>query len=188
MHLRSPLQFRPRSRRAFTLVEVCAAGVVLAIAISGMVGSLVTATTLQRVNTESALAQQAARRVIEEVQGVAFDEVFAAYNGWNGDDAGLTGGVRVRDFAVTGLDAQSDDADGFCGQVLFPTVTVAGAPQLREDVVDANLGMPRDMNGDAVDGLDHSADYTLLPVRIRIEWRGVSGDRRMDFETILCDR
>jgi hypothetical protein len=68
---------------------------------------------------------------------------------------------------------------------MFPT---GGPPeQLREDVVDAGLGMPRDLDGDGViDGADHEANYTLLPIRVRVQWRGVSGVRTFDLETVLC--
>jgi hypothetical protein len=163
---------------------------VLAIALSGMIGSLVAAMSLDRVNRESAIAQQAARRVLEEVQGVPFGEIFRTYDSWNGDDAGLTVAARGNTFAVTGLDPQIGDADGLCGQVIFPTVMVGPVPQLREDVADAALGMPRDLNGSggAPDAADHSGDYVLLPVRVRVQWRGVSGNRTVDLEMVLCDR
>ena len=64
----------------------------------------------------------------------------------------------------------------------FPTVS----GQLREDVADAQLGTPMDLNGDgAIDGADHSGDYVLLPVRIRVRWRGVTGLRTFDVCTVL---
>ncbi len=53
--------------------------------------------------------------------------------------------------------------------------------QLREDYVDARMGMPRDLNGDNfIDDLDHVEDYIVLPVHIEIEWRGRFGPRRLD--------
>lgn len=183
---------RPRRLRrssAFTLVEVCVAGAVLAIALSALVGSMVTSMSLHRVNHETALAQQGARRALEELQAVPFREVFAAYDAYSGDDAGLSVVARGAAFAVAGLSAPPGDADGLCGEVLFPVTLVGGVPELREDVVDAELGLPRDLNGDGlVDALDHSADYVLLPVRVRVAWRGVTGDPAVDFCTVLCAR
>jgi type II secretory pathway pseudopilin PulG len=173
----------------FTLVEVCVAATMLAIAISGLLGVMLAGMSLDRVNRESAIAQQAARAALEQLQGVPFGEVFASYNGWAGDDGGLTLAARGAGFVVAGLDPQPGDADGWCGEVLFPTTLVGAAPQLREDVVDDPWGMPRDLNGDGlVDAADHSNDYRLLPVRVRVRWRGASGDRTLDMETLLCDR
>ena len=49
--------------------------------------------------------------------------------------------------------------------------------------------MPRDlnMNGNATDA-DVSADYALLPVTVRMEWRGSSGDRVLEISTLLVQR
>jgi hypothetical protein len=73
--------------------------------------------------------------------------------------------------------------------VSFSTVTTGGVEWLREDVVDAALGMPRDLSGDGVvDGLNHAGDYSILPVRVRVEWSGARGDETFELETILCRR
>ena len=93
-------------------------------------------------------------------------------------------------FAVPELNGLPGDADGLCGRVIFPTQLVGAVEQLREDVIDAELGMPKDLNGDAgvIDALDHAANYRLLPVRVRVEWQGAIGPRRVDIQTILCLR
>ena len=62
-----------------------------------------------------------------------------------------------------------------------------GVWQLREDVVDASVGMPRDLNADgAVDAFDHADDYVLLPVSVRLEWRDASGDRNVEVDILLA--
>ena len=195
-HERTPaLGLQHRSRRSargragFTLIDVMMAAVVLAIAISGMSGAILVGMSLNRVNHDTALAQQAARRVIEEIESRAFSETFAAYNANVGDDGGLTSAAVGANFAVAGLEPMTGDADGMCGRVMFPTQTVGAVEQLREDVVDAALGMPRDLNGDGlVDALDHAANFRLLPVRVRIEWKGSVGPRTIDIETMLSAR
>lgn len=165
------------------------AAVVLAIAISGVCGSIVVAMSLNRVNRDTAVAQQAARLSIEEIEGRLFSEVFAAYNANLGDDAGLLSPARGANFAVAGLEPLAGDPDGMCGRVMFPTATVGGIEQLREDFVDAALGMPFDLNGVApIDALDHAADYRLLPLRVRVEWQGSIGPRSVDIETMLSQR
>ena len=48
------------------------------------------------------------------------------------------------------------------------------------------LGMPRDLNfEDGIDGFDHADDYVILPVTVRLAWRGVSGDSRQEYHTVL---
>ena len=50
------------------------------------------------------------------------------------------------------------------------------------------MGMPRDLDGDGViDALDHSGDYRLLPVLVRVAWRGSSGPAKLEFRTMLAD-
>ena len=53
---------------------------------------------------------------------------------------------------------------------------------------DASLGMPRDLNGDGViDSEDHAGDYVLLPVKVRVNWRGITGDRSFEVCTVLLN-
>jgi type II secretory pathway pseudopilin PulG len=160
---------KARARRGTTLLDVTIAAAVLAIAITSLMSLIVSSITLSRVNHETSIAHEAARRTIEEVQGTEFSNILAV---WTANP----------NFAVRGLTPLAADVDGMVGAISFPTV----AGQLREDVVDAGLGMPRDLDGDGVvDAADHSGDYNLLPVRVRLSWRGVSGNRTVDLTTIL---
>jgi len=60
--------------------------------------------------------------------------------------------------------------------------------ELREDYVDEELGMPRDLNGDSIiDAEDHKEDYILLPMVIRVEWAGRHGPRTYEIHTMLAD-
>ena len=71
---------------------------------------------------------------------------------------------------------------GVAGHIFFPSV----GPDLRENVVDPTLGMPRDLSGDILqDGFDHAADYFVLPVRVRVTWTGKSGPRFVELQTLL---
>ena len=86
----------------------------------------------------------------------------------------------------------SEDGDG---PLEDPATTEEAAPppppltkseQLREDSVHPRLGMPRDLNGDSIiDDEDHSDDYFILPVQIRIEWEGLNCPRSFDLYTML---
>ena len=68
------------------------------------------------------------------------------------------------------------DPDGLAGEIIFP---VAGG-ELREDLVDAELGFPRDLDGDGIDGQAHNGDYEILPILIRVRWTGQLGERTFD--------
>ncbi len=179
-----------RNRRGgFTLLEVLVGGVVLTLGAVGMAGAMLSSLTLQRCESDAALARVAARRVIEELTASDFTEAYALYNLSTQDDGGLSLSARGPHFAVAGLRVRPGDVDGKCGRVMFPTVVAGGVEWLREDVVDKPLGMPRDLNGDGViNGQNRAADYELLPVRVRVEWRGARGDETFDLETILCRR
>lgn len=178
-----------RSHAGFSLVEVSVAMAVTVVALTALVSSLLASARLHRTSHETALAQRAAAQMLERLQGTPFDEVFAAYNGFAADNAGLSIAAPGPNFAVERLDPLAADADGMCGAVEFPTVVAGALQELREDVVDLGWGMPRDLNLDgAIDALDHASDYRLLPVRIVVEWRGVDGRRRIQLETLLCER
>jgi prepilin-type N-terminal cleavage/methylation domain-containing protein len=173
------------ARAGFSIVELMIAVVVLAIAVCGLSSSILSSMVLNRVNRETTVAQQAAREMLEQIHGEEFGQAFFAFNATVGDYGGLDV-ERGPGFAVPGLDVRTGDPDGLAGRVVFPTIDVLGAEQLREDVVDAALGLPRDLDGDGVIGTDDvSGDYILLPVRIVVEWRGVRGDRQLTLESVL---
>lgn len=167
------------------MLEIMFSITVLMVAVSGMASAMISSMRLDRVNSETSVAHEAARQVMETVQSQDFATVFAMYNADDDDDPGGVGTAPGAGFAVGGLRPQAGDPDGLAGLVMFPSQ----GNQIREDAVDATLGMPRDLNADGViDAADHSADYRLLPVRVRIQWRGVTGNRVLDLETVLTAR
>ena len=149
--------------------------------------SMGSAAKLGGVNRETRLALDAARETIETLQGEErFADVFALYNADPGDDP--TAGAPGPGFAVFGLDPADDDPDGMVGEIVFPTADALGQLVLRESVVDEALGMPRDLNadGDLLDDL--TDDYRLLPVLVRLRWKGATGVRSIEAQTFLADR
>lgn len=180
----------PSSASGFTLVEVAAAALLLLVAVSGLAGSVLAVVELGRANDEAALADAAARRMAEELADVTFAEIFARFNAEPADDPDGIGTAPGAAFDVEGLTPRADDPDGRVGIIEFP-VDPAAPGVLREDVVDDDLGMPRDLNGDAgfsstvFDSLDHSSDYRLLPVTVRVEWTGISGDQFLEIHQLL---
>lgn len=173
-------------RAGFTLVEVVIASLILVIAVGGLTGSILAGLKLSRTNEEGARAEAALRSALARIEDTPFEQVFATYNADPGDDPGP--GAPGASFNVAGLTAVEDDPDGLVGEVIFPSVDVGGAFELREDVVDPSFQMPRDLSGDGLwDNADHSDDYVILPVRVRVRWTGASGVRAVERSVLLVE-
>jgi prepilin-type N-terminal cleavage/methylation domain-containing protein len=171
-------------RRGFTLVELAVVMAVAALALSTMTNTFVSIGRLGPANRETGAALDAARSTLEVLRATPFDEIYARYNEDPADDPGGAGSAPGNRFAVPFLSARPDDADGMVGEIEFPTL---GA-ELREDVDDRPLGLPRDLDLDgAIDGVDHAGDYRVLPVRIQVEWRSRSGDRHVNFYSTITE-
>lgn len=161
-----------RDEEGFSLLEMMIAAGVLLVAVMGLMSAYVTAMRLIGSTAEMTLASQAARKKVEEIQETAFNTIFATHN-------------AAPDFAVNGLVAQENDLDGFVGKIVFP-VDPANPGFLDESFLDLSLGMPRDLNGDN-DMVDQiNAGYTLLPLTVRIEWLGVTGNHAFEIKTLLA--
>jgi len=175
-----------RGRRAgLTLLELVFAMSVLAIALVAYARTVAMATVATRSTREASLAYDAARRTIEALRATDFDDVFRMYNDMTGDDPG-PGAAPGAHFAVQGLDARNGDVDGMPGEILFPTSAGGGVVELRENIVDAALGMPSDLNGDGtIDVANHAGDYEKLPVLVRVRWRGAAGAGQVELQTVL---
>ncbi len=171
------------------MVDVMVASFILLIAIGGLSGSVLSTMKLNRTNEETAAAYSAVRMMTETIQDVDFADIFATFNSDPNDDPDGPGTAPGSNFPVFGLDVRAGDADGMVGEVLFPTVTNGGVLELREDVVDPAVGMPRDLNGDGIppDAANHADDYILLPVTLRLQWRGVDGNRQLQLSVLLVE-
>lgn len=169
-----------------TLLEMTMAITVLVLGVVGSLQAMILLERSQERTREVGRATQAARRVLEAIQAEAFAEAFRRYNGSGADDPGGAGTAPGKNFAVPGLSARPGDADGLPGEVVFPTP--AGQPTvLREDVVDSKLGMPRDLSGDGVvnNVTNYATSYTILPVRVRVQWIGAAGPGEVELRTML---
>jgi prepilin-type N-terminal cleavage/methylation domain-containing protein len=165
-------------KRGFSLVEIAVVLAIVTIATGMLAHTLASAARLDPVSTETAIAASGARTMLEEMRNHPFDEMVARYNENPADDPDGPGTAPGSQFSVPGLAPVI--AKGFVGTISLPT----REGRLREDLSDANLGTPRDLNGDGVvDGADHSTDWILIPIRIRIEWSPRSGkNSRRTFE------
>ena len=176
---------RPAPRRAVrgtTLIEVAIAASVMVIGLLGFMQVIAMSVGSSSANRQADLATQAAREVIEQIQAANFATLQTTYGVPPG------GGVPGNAFDVPGLDPDPNDPDGSVGEILLPILVPAGgALQVREDLQRPELGLPRDLNGDgAIDGVDHSVDKRVLPVLVRLRWRGATGISRMEFRTLVA--
>jgi type II secretory pathway pseudopilin PulG len=163
------------------MVEIAIAMAIIAIALLAMMGGLMSGQKSNQQTRENSLAMSHARQKLEEMRSQTFAEIYRRYNADPSDDPGGAGTAPGAAFTISGLNPQSGLPLGI---IEFPE---GGIPiRLRENVTDSNLGMPRDLNGDnAVDALDRSTDYKILPVRILIRWRGMTGPTKFEMHTIL---
>lgn len=169
-------------RSGFSLLELMVGLCVLTVAVGAVASTLVATTNLNSTGEEIARAVEAATGVLEELRAEEFPDLFALRDGDPGNDPGGPGSAPGSDFAVRGL-APWDGA-ATVGTIEFP----GNGGELREDVVDRDLGMPRDLNGDGViDGEDHSDDYIVLPVRVRVRWQGRSGRVERSLVHVLAE-
>ena len=197
-----------RSKDAgFTMVEMVIAMMILVVAITGLLATIIPATQLIMVNRETTIAMGAAMGMIEYMSDPdIFSDLFALYNRNPTDDPDVgyaEGGAPGQHFVVPVLNPVEGDPDGMVGAIYFPTFcTTPGdveTEQLLENKLDAEytgygidtmLGLPRDL-GPPV-GLDadlnHAEDYYLLPVIIRLEWTGVAGERDLMMYTLIAER
>lgn len=176
-----------RARAAFTILELMIAVTLVSLILVAVSNSIVTSMKATGVNRETALATDGLAAMMERLQGVGhFSDVFRLYNANPNDDPGMPGTAPGPNFAVPGLQPIDGDPDGFVGEIVFPTI----GNDLREDVVDPRLGMPRDLNGNgSIDvNVPRNGDYKLLPVLLRIRWKGVGVERSMEIRTLLADR
>jgi type II secretory pathway pseudopilin PulG len=111
--------------------------------------------------------------------GTEWEEL--AYGPSGGSTGGTTGGSTG---GKTGKTGKVGGTSGGGGSGSSTSTTW----ELREDYQDEGLGLPRDLNGDSIlDSLDHSKDYILLPILIRVKWEGENGPRVFEVYTMLSD-
>ena len=148
------------------MLEVMIALMLVSVALVGILAAISSAMSLADSNHEQMLALNVARQKLSEIQAAPFQTLFAQY----------APGMASNTFSVSNLESGS-------GKFIFP---VNGANRLDETVVDEALGMPRDLNGNGkATDTNVSTTYTLLPVRIQVQWATPGGQRELNLNTML---
>ena len=185
-HRRVPSPHRVHGRSGISLVEVMVALLIMSVGVFILSSTVTTALAHAKANHERTLAVEATSNVIEELHSVPFSELLALYNGVTYDDPAGAGSAPGRFFDIDGLDAIRGEGGAPLpvGRVILPTTTGV----LREDVDDAELGMPRDLDGDLIiDSVDHSRDYLVMPIIVRVRWQSSTGPRSFQMQTMLAE-
>lgn len=169
-----------------TLVELSIAIVIFTVATGMLLQLIASGHSLRDTARDEWLATSHAQNALEKMKAAPFRDIAAMYDGDPFNDPGGPGTAPGKNFEVGGLEPTSADPDGFVGEIVLPVVNIGSsvAPdwQVRENQGDVLLGLPRDLNGDAViDVEDHADDYTILPALVRIRWRGRYGPRELRF-------
>ena len=165
---------RGSARKGFTLLEVTLAMSVLVIAMMAVSATALRAHALRRENHDRSVAENAVRMIAERIQSVAriarsdpagwAQNVVAALN---------PGGQIGNTFALPELTPLD-------GAASVGSISVITNETATDDALKAELGMPRDLDGD---GVVASADVghtaRLLPVIVRARWKGVSGKQEV---------
>jgi len=141
------------------------------------------------MNHDFPAASQAVREVLETMRNEELEDIFALYNADPLDDPAGPGTAPGWRFDIEGFDPIEASPDQMVGTISFPTITpVGGVAQLREDTVDEDLGMPRDLSGDSIiDDKDHALDYVILPIKVEVDWLGRYGARHVEFFTMFAE-
>jgi prepilin-type N-terminal cleavage/methylation domain-containing protein len=181
MHTQRKKALRPA--RGFTLIELMVSFSALLIVLLGFSRMLLSSHLASSTTHEATLAKEAARSMIEVLQGTTLADVYPTYNASGADDPGLPNSAPGSGFAVRGLEAPLDDADGLPGQILFPEQ--GGVLSEFVDKPQYGWSMDMDRDGDDSGTADVSGTYRRLPVVVRVEWRGSGGDGLVEFMTVL---
>lgn len=175
------------SRQGGSIVELVVAVAVIMAGLLAFSRAMTESLALGAQNRQTALATAAAQGIVEELYAADIGRVFALYNDEPDDDPDGSGTAPGARFTAAGLLARPQD-NGWQGKIFFPTKD--GSPsELREDLIDSKLRVPLDLNLDGgLDDLDHSGDYRILPVLIRVAWQDGRDERELEVTTILGAR
>ncbi len=155
----------------FTLVELSLAMTVLVVALVSISAATLRAHSLRRQNRETTLAYGAIRSAAERVHSFSYITVEDSPETWVQDMLATygPGGTVGNTFDVEGLNPVG--AGGTVGTITFITDET-----LTDAAINAEFGMPRDLNGD-LDAADNdvTGDARILPVILNVSYRGGSG-------------
>jgi hypothetical protein len=175
-----------------TLIEIAFALPIVLVAFSMMLQTLTAGAGLREVGRETWIASGAAQDVLERMRNEDYRDVFRLYNADPFDDPLGPGTAPGNLFEVPALTAATPEQAGMVGEVEFAAWNtgseVVPVWEVRENIADARIGTPRDLNGDSlIDDANHAEDFSILPVIVTLRWRGRFGPREFRLHTVLSE-
>lgn len=175
-----------------TLVELSVAMMIFTVATGMLVQIIGSGHGLRRTAREEWLVTSEAQNRMELMRSLPFRDIVRYYDSDPLNDPNGPGTAPGALFAIDGLEVAPGDADGAVGEILLPVVNtgtdIAPVWQVREDIGHQILGLPRDLDGNSVvDDVDHYENYAILPVLIRVRWKGAYGPRELRFFSSLTE-
>ena len=171
---------RANPESGFSLLELTTAMAVFLGSLAALSSASLATIELEEQNWEQSLARQGLRAIVHELQAADPATVFQSFNATDSDDpAGAVGNA----FDVEGLQALPGTSVGL---IEFPTAVGAPGRLTETEVLDL-FGTTMDMNmdGDTTDS-DVTGSWRILPVRLRLTWRGSAGStRQLNAEMLL---
>lgn len=205
-----PLAYDPRrslvrqAQAGFTVTEILIALSLVAVATLGSVSWTLSSVGLAERNDEEVDARRVMRRMLEELQTLPFEEVYARYNADPADDP-LGVGTALGPL----LSIEPDRKSGFLVRDLPLPLPTGGSIAYRARPIAASIEFPLgsdgllserpvngdwagrtyDLDGDGVleDG-SRATSHRILPVRIRLAWDTPQGPRSITHLRVLSKR
>ncbi|MEQ8763405.1 MAG: hypothetical protein RL885_05730 [Planctomycetota bacterium] len=187
--MRTSGPIRRRGKRAelgTSLIELLMALALLSVGVLSHASLSLTNQRQCRANLEHRLAWEGLKSQVARLRSWPLTDCFAAFDGsLDNDPAGAPGS----EFAIAGLQPSETAFGSEVGVVEWPTLQDAeGRFVIREDLDDADFGLPADLDGDGViDSEPKDATYRRIPVRVVARWHGVYGEQSLSMTTWLGD-
>lgn len=164
-----------QKRSGFTMIELAIAMAILMIGLVSASAATMRMHHLRKQNRERIVAQNAARSIAERVHAQSYGLSSDPSNWAENLCAVFSFNGVIGDSFPVKLLTPSDSEKAMPG-----TIQIVTDESVTDEDLGVELGMPRDLNGDGDEtDTDVSSDARLLPVIIRIEWRGQGGAQNL---------
>ena len=165
---------RGAERRGFTVLEMAITMSVLMVALYALTSTVWRLHDLSSANKERRLAEDALRSISEEIRSIS-----AAAKAEPASWARTLSGA----FGPGGRPGERFDVRELCPRPeaqSVGSVWIVTDETLTDEAIGFELGLPRDLDGDgSATNTDVSATATVLPVVLRLRWKGASGEREI---------
>lgn len=168
-----------------SLIEVMISFLILTVAVLILSSTITASVAHTGSKRERAIAAESVMNMLESMHAVPFEQLYALYNSNPDDDPNGPGTAPGNFFHVDRLEplpAAKGREEAWVGEILLPGT----GPGLFENTDLAELGLPRDLNGDlAIRETDVAGSYQVLPVIVKVRWLSKGSERTLAMPTIF---